>query len=125
MHSQNDLLCMQGCVEASITDRKLKAADFNLDLSHIDLYALHLAKKPLTASMVMHLDGSSDFLQTHNLKARIEAVELTTSDSIIHPLDLTVDANLTPELINMKAFAGDLSLSVSSDQGLSQLPKRS
>ncbi|MBQ6226318.1 MAG: translocation/assembly module TamB domain-containing protein [Bacteroidaceae bacterium] len=124
MHSQNDLLCMQGCVEASITDRKLKAADFNLDLSHIDLYALHLAKKPLTASMVMHLDGSSDFLQTHNLKARIEAVELTTSDSIIHPLDLTVDANLTPELINMKAFAGDLSLSVSSDQGLDSLLAR-
>lgn len=124
MHSQNDLLCMQGCVEAAITDRKLKAADFNLDLSHIDLYALHLAKKPLTASMVMHLDGSSDFLQTHNLKARIEAVELTTSDSIIHPLDLTVDANLTPELINMKAFAGDLSLSVSSDQGLDSLLAR-
>lgn len=124
MHSQNDLLCMQGCVEASITDRKLKAADFNLDLSHIDLYALHLAKKPLTASMVMHLDGASDFLQTHNLKARIEAVELTTSDSIIHPLDLTVDANLTPELINMKAFAGDLSLSVSSDQGLDSLLAR-
>ena len=121
MHSQNDLLCMQGCVEASITDRKLKAADFNLDLSHIDLYALHLAKKPLTASMVMHLDGSSDFRQTHNLKARIEAVELTTADSIIHPLDLTVDANLTPELINMKALAGDLSLSVSSDQGLDSL----
>ena len=118
MHSQNDLLCMQGCINASITDRKLKAADFNMDLSHIDLYALHLAGKPLSASMVMRVDGASDFMQTHNLKARVEAIELTTADSIIRPLDLTLDANLTPEFIDMKALAGDLSLSVSSDQGL-------
>ncbi len=124
MHSQNDLLCMQGCINASITDRKLKAADFNMDLSHIDLYALHLAGKPLSASMVMRVDGASDFMQTHNLKARVEAIELTTADSIIHPLDLTLDANLTPELIDMKALAGDLSLSVSSDQGLDSLLAR-
>ena len=124
MHSQNDLLCMQGCINASITDRKLKAADFNMDLSHIDLYAFNLAKKPLSASMVMHVDGASDFMQTHNLKARIEAIELTTADSIIHPLDLTLDANLTPEFIDMKALAGDLSLSVSSDQGLDSLLAR-
>lgn len=124
MHSQNDLLCMQGCINASITDRKLKAADFNLDLSHIDLYALHLAGKPLSASMVMRVDGASDFMQTHNLKAHVEAIELTTADSIIRPLDLTLDANLTPEFIDMKALAGDLSLSVSSDQGLDSLLAR-
>ena len=124
MHSQNDLLCMQGCINASITDRKLKAADFNVDLSHIDLYALHLAGKPLSASMVMRVDGASDFMQTHNLKARVEAIELTTADSIIRPLDLTLDANLTPEFIDMKALAGDLSLSVSSDQGLDSLLAR-
>lgn len=124
INSQNDLLCMQGCVEASITDRKLKAADFNMDLSHIDLYALHLAKKPLSASMVMHLDGASDFKQTHNLKARIEAMELMTADSVIYPLDLTLDASLSPEHLQAKAFAGDLSLSVSSDQGLDSLLAR-
>lgn len=124
MNSDNDLLCMQGCIDASIVNRKMQAAAFNMDLSHIDLYALHLAKKPLAASMVMHLDGASDFQQTHSLKARIEAVELTTADSIIHPLDLTLDAALTPELIDMKAFAGDLSLSLSSDQGLDSLLAR-
>ncbi len=122
--SQNDLLRMQGCFNASITDRKLKAVDFNMDMSHIDLYALHLARKPLSASMVMHVDGASDFMQTHSLKANIEAIELTTADSIIYPLDLTLDANLTPELINMKALAGDLSLSVSSNHGLDSLLAR-
>ena len=122
--SQNDLLCLHGCVDAAINERKLKAAAFNMDLSHIDLYALHLAGKPLSASMVMHVDGASDFQQTHSLAARIEAVELTTADSIIHPLDLSVDANLTPELIRVRALSGDLSLSVSSDQGLDSLLAR-
>ena len=122
--SQNDLIALQGCVDAAIKERRLEAAAFNMDMSHIDLHALHLADKPLSASMVMHLDGTSDFQQTHSLTARIEAMELTTADSIIHPLDLTVDANLTPELIRMKALAGDLSLAVSSDQGLDSLLTR-
>ena len=124
MSSHNDLLCVQGCVDAAISERKVKAAAFNMDLSHINLYALRLAERPLAASMVMHMDGASDFQQTHNLAARIEAIELTTADSVFHPLDLTLDANLTPELIRMKALAGDLSLSVSSDQGLDSLLAR-
>ena len=124
MSSKNDLLCLQGCVDGNIKERKLQAAAFNLDVSHIDLYALHMVDKPLSASMVMHMDGASDFQQTHRLAARIEAMELTTADSIVHPLDLTLDANLTPELIKLKALAGDLSLSVSSDQGLDSLLAR-
>ena len=124
MHSRNDLLALQGCIDGTIGERKLQAAAFNLDVSHIDLYALNLVDKPLSASMVMHLDGASDFRQTHRLSARIEAMELTTADSIVHPLDLTLDANLTPELIQLKALAGDLSLTLSSSQGLDSLMAR-
>lgn len=124
MSSYNDLLCMQGCIDAAIKERKVDAAAFNMDLNHIDLYTLRLVDKPLAASMVMHVDGSSDFLQTHNLAARIEAMELTTADSIIHPLDLTLNVGLSPEQMHAKAFAGDLSLSVSSDQGLDSLLAR-
>lgn len=124
MNSHNDLLCMQGCIDAAINERKIDAAAFNMDLSHIDLYTLRLVDKPLAASMVMHVDGASDFEQTHSLAARIEAMELTTADSILHPLDLTLDAGLTPERMYAKAFAGDLSLSVSSDQGLDSLLAR-
>ncbi len=124
MSSRNELLGLQGCVDAVIADRKLQATTFNMDVNRIDLYALHLARKPLSASMVMHIDGDSDFRQTHRLKARIEAMELTTADSIFHPLDLTLDAQLTPELIQANALAGDLSLAVSSEQGLDSLLAR-
>ena len=121
MGSQNDLLCLQSCVDAVINERKMKDATFSMDVNHIDLYALRLAEKPVSASMVMHVDGASDFLQTHSLKARIEAMELTTRDSIIHPLDLTLDAGIMPDRMHMKVFAGDLNLSVFSDQGLDSL----
>lgn len=122
--SRNDLLCLQGCVDAVISERKMRAAAFNMDLSHMDLYALRLAEKPVAMSMVMHVDGDSDFEQTHSVSARIEAMEVTTKDSVFHPLDLSLNANLTPEDIRMKALAGDLSLSVSSDQGLDSLLAR-
>lgn len=124
LNSHNDLLCLQGCVDAVVNERKMQAAAFNMDLSHIDLYALRLAKRPLSASMVMHVDGASDFQQTHSLTARIEAMELTTADSIIHPLDLTLDAALMPDRMHLKALAGDLKLSVFSDQGLDSLLTR-
>ena len=117
LDSRNDLLGLQGCIDAVIGERKVQDASFNLDLNRIDLYALHLTSKPLAASMVMHVDGASDFLQTHRLAARIEAVEMTTADTVFHPLDLTVDANVTPDFIRVKAAAGDLALSVSSDKG--------
>lgn len=119
--SRNDLLCLQSCIDAAVSGRKLQAAAFSMDVSKVNLYALRLAGKPLTASMIMRMDGASDFRQTHSLAARVEAIELATADSIFHPLDLNFDANLTPELIRMKAFAGDLTLSLSSDQGLDSL----
>ena len=124
MGSRNDLLCLQSCIDAVISERKMKDATFSMDVNHIDLYALRLAEKPISASMVMHLDGASDFQQTHSLKARIEAMELTTPDSIIHPLDLTLDAAITPERMHAKAYAGDLSFAVFSDQGLDSLLTR-
>lgn len=121
MSSRNELLQFHGCIDATIDERKLQETAFNLDLSHIDLHALRMAEKPLSASMVLHMDGSSDFRQTHSLNARLEAMELVTADSVLHPYDLVVNANLTPELIQLETLAGDLTLSVSSDQGLDSL----
>ena len=124
MSSHNELLCAQGCVDAAIHQRKVETAAFNMDLSHIDLYALRIAEKPVAASMVMHVDGASDFEQTHSMAARIEAMELTTPDSVFHPLDLTLDAALSPDRMHVKAHAGDLSLMASSSQGLDSLLTR-
>ena len=125
MNSDNDLLRLQACAEASIQQRKLKASNFYLDLNHINLFALGLAKKRVSASMIMHMEGDSDFDQTHNLTASMKALEMTVNDTIFHPEDLTLTAHLTPTSIKAKGEAGDLEFLMESEQGLDSLLARS
>ena len=124
MSSRCDLLALEGCIDGIISGRELQAASFNMDVSHVDLHALHVVDKPLSASMVLHMDGKSDLRQTHSMAARFEAMELAVGDSMLHPLDLTLDARFTPQSIQLKALSGDLDLSLSSPQGLDSLLER-
>lgn len=125
MSSNNDLLRLQACAETSIQKRKMRASSFYLDLNHINMFALGLAKKRVSASMVMHMEGDSDFDQTHNLTASIRAMQMNVNDTIFYPEDLTLTAHLTPASINAKASAGDLEFSIESPQGLDSLIARS
>lgn len=125
MSSNNDLLRLQACAETSIRQRKMTASCFYLDLNHINMYALGLAKKRVSASMVMHMEGDSDFEQTHNLTASVRALQMNVNDTIFYPEDLTLTAHLTPTSINAKASAGDLELRMASPQGLDSLIFRS
>lgn len=125
LNSNNNLLRMQACADASIQQRKLKASNFYLDLNHINLYALGLDKKRVSASMVMHMEGDSDFEQTHNLTGSIRALEMSVNDTVFHPEDLTLAAHLTPTSINAEASAGDLAFKLQSVQGLDSLIARS
>ena len=124
MNSNNDLLRLQACAETSIQERKMKASNFYLDLNHINLSALGLAKKRVKASMVMHMEGDSDFEQTHNLTGSMRALEMVVNDTIFHPEDMDVSAHLTSSSINAKAAAGDLKFSLVSTQGLDSLLAR-
>ena len=123
--SNNELLKLQACAETSIKERKLKASNFYLDLNKINLYALGLAKKNVSASMVMHVEGNSDFEQTHNLRGSIQAIEMTVNDTLFHPEDLSLTVHLTPTSINAKADAGDMEFRIESVQGLDMLLARS
>ena len=124
LYSDNDLLKMQACLDATLQGRKLKSSEFRLDMSHIDLYALRLARDTLSASMVMHAEGSSDFRQTHRLTLNAEAMELVLKDTVYHPVHLGIDADLSPDHIQATANAGDLRLDFKSRHGLDSLLAR-
>ena len=125
MSSNNDLLQLQACAETSIKERKLKASNFYLDLNKINLYAFGLAKKKVSASMVMHVEGDSDFEQTHNLTGSIQALEMMVNDTVFHPEDLALTLHLTPTSIHAKADAGDLEFRMESPEGMDSLLARS
>ena len=125
MNSNNDLLRLQACAETSVQQRKLTASSFYLDLNQINLYALGLAKKKVSASMIMHMEGDSDFDQTHNLTTSVKALEMIVNDTTYHPLDLTAAVHLTPNNIKAKAEAGDLEFLMESEQGMDSLTAKS
>ncbi len=119
-HSDNELLKIHACAEA-LVDRKISQANFNLNLNYIDLYALNLSRDTLAASMVLKLDGTTDFTENHRLDGSIQAMELTVRDTVYHPLDLGMKLLLESDSIYVDARAGDLLLSVNSSQGLKEV----
>ncbi len=121
INSDNELLRLQANAEAAFRNRLLSESSFSLNLNHIDLYALGLAKDTLSASVVMHAEGSSDFKQTHRVSAKAEALELVLKDTVFHPVELSVDADLTPEHIKAEAAAGDMMMTFTSAHGLDSL----
>lgn len=120
LNSQNDLLDINACVDAEM-NRKLTNADFSMDLRKINLHALKLTKAPVSASMVLHLDGKSNLSDTHQLKGAIQAMQLIMPDTTYHPVDLELEALMNPDTIFADAKAGDLVLKVTSGQGVERL----
>ncbi len=119
-HSDNELLKIHACAEA-LVDRKISQANFNLNLNYIDLYALNLSRDTLAASMVLKMDGTTDFKENHRLDGSIQAMELMMRDTVYHPLDLGMKLLLETDSIYVDARAGDLLLSVNSSQGLKEV----
>ena len=121
INSGNELLDMLANAELRLRNRKLESSSFSMDLNSMDLYALHLAKDTMKASMKMHIEGSSDLRQTHALDAHADHIMLSLKDTTFHPVELGARLRLSPDSILAQASAGDLELSVRSPHGLDSL----
>lgn len=122
-YSNNALLKAHACIEANL-NHKNSIANFSLGLDKIDLYALRLSKDTLSASMVMRANGSSNFKDCHEMRGSIEAMELSTKDSVYHPLALTLEALLHPDSVYVRATAGDLNLMACSPEGYKSILRK-
>lgn len=118
--SDNEILHMEACADAK-TERRISDAHFSLDLQSINLHALRISPKPLSASMIMHMEGESDLNETHQLTGSMHAIELVTMDTLFHPMDLHWHGEMSKEHLMAKADAGDLNIYIASSQGLDSL----
>lgn len=118
--SDNQLLTADACATLQL-DKGLQAADFTLGATHIDLYALGLSDKPMKVSMQMAANGSSNLRDSHELKGRVEAIELAFEDTTFYPTDINIDLLLRPDTLWAKATSGDLALDLSSTEPLDKL----
>lgn len=119
-NSHNDLIGMNACVDAEIGEEKTDAT-FCMDLNHIDLFALGIARDTLNASMILHIDGKSNLKDCHRVSVKAQAMELILKDTIYHPLDLHLDTELRPDTMFALAEAGDLKFHLNSCEGIDSL----
>jgi len=120
IETNNGLLTAQACIEADI-DHTVSLANFSADLSRIDLYALGLVDKPFVASMLMHIDGNSNFKDAHQVKGSLQAIKFALKDTVVHPLDLDFAAKVTPDSTYAMIDAGDLEVELKASENLDSL----
>lgn len=122
-NSDNDLLELDACIQA-LVKKKGSDLDFDMDMRRINLYALGLTHKPMSASMVMQLNGTSNLADTHSIEGSIKALELTMADTTFHPLDIYMKGLMDKDTISADIKAGDLVMDVKSGSGLTQIMKQ-
>ncbi len=118
--SDNPLLGVNACAEAKL-DHKIDDATFSIDMHRIDLYSLGVTERPFSASMILNLDGSTNLRDTHQMRGSMRALELVIADTVLHPLDLDVSLLADPTQVEVGAHAGDLQLSLKSEQCVDSL----
>ncbi|MCQ2196321.1 MAG: translocation/assembly module TamB [Bacteroidaceae bacterium] len=123
-YSGGDLVNADGCVEWMLRQHKVDSASFAFDMRGLDLYTLGVTKKPLKASMTMHMNGSSNFRDEHFAKGDITAIQLAVRDSVFYPRDISMEAFLTPDTTYAFLSAGDLLFRLNATDGLERLMEK-
>lgn len=119
--SAGDLVNADGCVEWITRQHKVDSASFAFDVRGLDLYTLGVTKKPLKASMTMHVNGNSNFRDEHYAKGDISAIQLAVRDTVFYPRDIRMETLLTPDTTFAFLSAGDLLFRLNATDGLAKL----
>lgn len=122
--SEGDIVDADGCVDFELNNSKIDNASFALDVQQLDFYHLGLVKKPLVASMIMHVNGSTNLLDNHYLKGDVSAIQLTLPDTAYYPKDVNVEALIQPDTTYAAMSAGDLRFNLQSSHGIESLMKK-
>lgn len=98
---------------SSLNDSKrqpFSALTFSVDLSRADLQALGLVDDPLKVAACMHLDGTTNLRDRHQVSGTITDIILMPGDTLFRPEDVTLEALLRPDTTYAFVTSGDLTL---------------
>ena len=105
-------------------NKKLSDVTFSADVLRADLQALGLVEEPLSVSMCMHADGSTNLSDRHTVKGHIDDIVLHTADSIFYPTDIELEAMLRPDSTHINMHSGDLAFRADAGTGVEALIKQ-
>lgn len=123
LDSDNPLLEMTSCVDALLARHKTDLT-FSVDMRRIDLYALHLSKKPFSAGMCLHVDGNTNLKDSHALHGGIADIVLMVNDSVFRPKDIELDVLAHKDSTHAHVQAGDFRLDLDAGDGYENLMKK-
>lgn len=119
--SNGDIVDADGCVDFTLQNRQLDDVSFALDVRQLDFYHLGLVKKPFVASMLMHMNGSSNLQDSHYAKGQVSAIQLILPDTIFYPKDIALETLIEPDTTFASISAGDLRFHLQSGNGVQML----
>lgn len=117
----NEILDADGCIDIAVDGQQIEDAQFSLDMRSINLYSLGVTEKPLSLSMALHANGSTDLKAHHWLDGNVEGITLQTADSTYYPKDIRTELLIQPDTLFAFLSAGDLNLRLNSHQGVEQV----
>ena len=119
LQSDNALLAATADVDALLARRT--SLTFGLDLQRADLLALGVVTTPLKTAMCLHVDGSTDLSNHHQLSGSISDIVLQLPDTIFRMDDMELSAILRPDTTHAYLQSGDLLLTANGRTGYDQL----
>ena len=120
VESENDLLVATADVDA-LLGHKLTDLTFALDLSRADLYGLGLVDEPLKTAMCLHLDGTTNLNDHHEVRGSIVDILLMPRDTLFRPEDMQVEAIVAKDTTHVFLSSGDLLLTANGRTGYDRL----
>lgn len=97
------------------------ASKATLTLEKADFEKLGITQAPLTASMVMYADATTDMQQTHRLKLTGDKFKLITKQKTFTPSRLDFDGSTSPDTSFVNINTGDLKIKGALSSGYQEL----
>lgn len=93
------------------------------DLAHADLYALHLADKPITLGLCGHVDIHSDLKQHHDIQGMFSDITLSEGNRHYRPQEVILDILTTRDTTHAIVDCGDFHLNMDGSGSYERLIK--
>ncbi len=122
VNSANPLF--KGLVDVSAQlNRKAFIGTISCDLANADLYALHLADKPITLGMCGHVDVRSDLKQHHDVDGMFSDITLSEGKRHYRPQEIMLDILTTRDTTHAIVDCGDFHLNMDGSGSYERLLK--
>ena len=123
LNSRNRLLDGLLSVDGLVGAKKIDAT-VSSDINRIDLYALGVTKKPLTASLCCHFDVATDMKNRYMLRGGTSDVTILDSARRYRPVNITFDVLTDRDTTRALVDCGDFYLNMNASGGYEHLLAR-